>query len=120
MFSTEEIEEFRVEALEDLTEVGSDIVVQKNNGTTYDIDLGETVTEYLPKPAKADIVSYLSEEIEGLIQVGDLKLMIPNNLILTIEEIDKIDIEDVSYNIEQVMPEIKKNIIVYYMVRVRR
>ena len=100
---------------------GSDVVVQKKASTTYDRNSGKTiVTDGDAHNIKAIIERYGSEEIQGLIQVGDIKLMIAEHNINFDIANDVLKFNNNEYNIINISPFIYKNVAIYYSLQVRR
>jgi hypothetical protein len=117
ILTTEKLNRLRLIVLNTIGDVGSDIVVVNTVDTYIGGSLVSTPTN---TPYKADIGLYESNEVSSLILATDIKLMIPNNLMINIDANSTITIDSVSHQVVRVIPEIKKNVTLYYMVQARR
>lgn len=104
-----------------IAQFGSTVTLKKPSSSTYDIDSGTTIviagTETI---IKANIESYTSEEIKGLIQVGDIKIMISSeNIEINIGQ-DKILFGGIEYNIINNEPIYLQDTIIVFQLQVRK
>lgn len=103
-----------------LTQFGSTVTLKKPSASTYDIATGTTiVTPGTETVIKASIESYTSEEIKGLVQAGDIKIMIPSGTAVDIAK-DTIVFNSNTYQIINVEPLYLQNEIVIYNIQVRK
>jgi len=101
-----------------INEFGSTISIKTKTGETYDIATGKTVPTYTNTNVKADISSYEANEISGLIQAGDLKVMISADNI-TINTTDSIQFDGKTFSIIMVSPLYLQDVKIIYQVTVR-
>ena len=103
-----------------INKIGSTLTLKKPSSSTYDVSSGEIVTvDGTTTTIKAIIESYTSQEVQGLVQAGDLKIMVTHDNVIEMEK-DTIILQDREYNIINVMPELQGDVILYYNVQVRR
>jgi len=100
---------------------GSDIKLKKPSSSVYDISSGETVvTPGTETIYKSVIESYSSDEIKGLIQSGDIKMMLADNSVDISISDDKIVFNNIEYNIINVEPLILQNEVITINLQVRK
>ena len=108
-------------AIDMIDRFGSDITLVRPSETSYNVDTGKTETiagdEII---LKGVIESYTSEEVQGLVQVGDIKIMLANDNLIIDMTSDKIKFNNVLYNIINVEPLYLNNEIMIYTLQVRR
>ena len=104
-----------------ISQFGSTVKLKKPSSSVYDIASGKTnVTAGTEISYKANIESYTSEEIKGLIQVGDIKIMIPSEgVVVNIAE-DKIIFDTKEYNIINSEPIYLQDTIIVFNLQVRK
>lgn len=99
-------------ATEKIDVYGSDVTFKKRT-STYDINQGKVVESFVDTPTKADINAYESDEIKGLIQVGDLKADL-KDFGVTISYKDQLVFNGVTYEFINPNPVIKLNTLIFY------
>ncbi len=94
-----------------ITKYGNDVTLKKSDSTDYDIATSKTiVVEGDSIALKATYESYSSDEIIGLIQAGDIRATFAYDSTISFDlSSDVIIIDNVSYNIVNIMPEIVQN-----------
>ena len=104
-----------------INQFGSTVILKKPSSSTYDIASGQTiVVDGTEDILKANIESYSSEEIQGLVLVGDIKIMIHSeNVTINLAE-DKIIFNSVEYNIINNEPIYLQDEIIVYQLQVRK
>ena len=105
-----------------IKEFGSTVILKKKASSTYNPATGKVeTTEGATITLKGLIESYSSDEVQGLIQVGDIKLMIANDETTLFDlSSDKVVFNSVEYNIINIEPEILQDKIMFYLLQVRR
>jgi len=104
-----------------IAQFGSDVILKKPSSSTYDIASGTTIIiDGTETTYQANIESYSSEEIQGLIQSGDIKIMIPSEGVDIVIADDKIIFNSTEYNIINVEPIYLQNVVIVYNVQVRK
>ena len=104
-----------------INQFGSTVTLKKPSSSTYDIASGSTVVIAGTETAyKANIESYSSDEIQGLIQSGDIKIMVPSEGIEIKMSEDKIIFDSIEYNIINIEPIYLQDIVIVYNLQVRK
>lgn len=107
-------------ALRLINEFGSDVTLVKPSSSSYDVATGKTVTVAGTETIiKANIGTYESEEVKGLVIAGDIKIMISSKDI-TIGKDDTIKFQGDTFQIINLMPLYLQNAIVVFNLQVRK
>ena len=103
-----------------IEEFGTNVVLKTPSSNTYNPATGLTTTiAGTETTIKADISQYSSEEIQGLILSGDLKIMISADGV-TLGVDDKIVFDSIDWNIINTMPTYLQGLVVIYELQVRK
>jgi len=103
-----------------LNQFGSTAILKKPSSSNYDIASGSSIviagtqTTY-----KAHIENYKSEEVQGLIKSGDVRIMIATDDSISVSK-DKLLFNSIEYNIVNIEPNILQDTIIVQTLQVRR
>lgn len=105
-----------------INDFGSDIVLKKIGSSRYDVALGKTVTTPGTETSlKATYETYSSNEIMGLIQAGDIKVLVAFNENIYFDiATDKLVIGSIEYSIISIQPQVLQNKTLFWEVQVRK
>ena len=104
-----------------IAQFGSTVILKKPSSSTYDIASGTTIViAGTETPLKANIESYASEEIQGLVLVGDIKIMISSENVNIDIANDKIIFNSIEYNIINNEPLYLQDVVIVYQLQVRK
>ena len=109
-------------SLEMISEYGSDITLKKKASTNYNVVTGENETVAGAEiPIKAHIKAYTSEQIVGLINVGDINILVAYDEAVSYDiSSDTIIIGSTSYNIINLEPLVVQSKVITYSLQVRK
>jgi len=103
-----------------INQFGSTAILKKPSSSNYDIASGTNIVIAGTQTThKAHIESYSSEEIKGLVQSGDVRIMVATIDSISVSK-DKIIFNDIEYNIINVEPIIMQDTVIAYTLQVRR
>lgn len=101
-----------------IEQFGSTITL-KSESNSYNTATGQIESTLTASdPIKAHIESYKSEEVQGLVQAGDMRVMIGNAIAPTINT--KVVFNSNTYNIINIEPLYLEDAIVIYTLQVRK
>ena len=100
---------------------GTDITLKKPSASVYNPATGTVeTTAGTSKVIKAIVESYQAQEIQGMVQAGDIKLTIANDDVDISIKDDTILFAGLSYNIINKMPSIIEGVVISYELQIRR
>jgi len=103
-----------------INKFGSTVILKKPSSSNYDIASGRNiVADGTQISHKANIESYSSEEIKGLVQSGDIRIMIATTDYVSVQK-DKIIFNSIEYNIINVEPLYLQDAVIAQTLQVRR
>ncbi|MBL0721243.1 MAG: hypothetical protein JJV88_01530 [Sulfurovum sp.] len=116
------VDDMQQVALDEINNYGSDVELKKKDSNNYNPATSENETvEGATFNLKALFEAYSSDEIDGLIQVGDVRLMVAYKDTVTYDIANDIIIfKNTKYNIVNIQPMFLQNKIVYYILQLRK
>ena len=101
-----------------INQFGSTITL-KTETNSYNTATGQIESSLVSSdPIKAGIESYTSQEVQGIVQAGDMKVMIGNAIVPTLN--NKVVFNSNTYNIINIEPLYMENVAVIYTLQVRK
>lgn len=103
-----------------LNQFGSTVILKKPSSSNYDIASGSNIVIAGTQTIyKAHIENYKSEEVKGLVQVGDIRILIATDNSISVSK-DKLLFNSIEYNIINIEPQFLQDTIIAQTLQVRR